>query len=255
VPGFSKLLLIAESPVFRKVLAGILSAHADQVIEAASAREGRRRIAEHADISLVLSEVAMRDGSGFQLLEYVGSLGDPKPRVILLTARPAQEEAERAFHMGAIGYLGKPISLQEIHRLWKERTGPVRETARRVRSLGRALLIDAADGEPREDDVCHLAWEIRNVSYTGAFLETRAPLPVGTRFRLALDLESARGQVDAEVVRVQEPSWRCAGGVGIAFRDFGAGTEKLLFDYIAGATKNLDGRTAPLLKRSLTASS
>jgi CheY-like chemotaxis protein len=255
VPGFSKLLLIAESPVFRKVLGGVLSSHADQVLNAASAREGRQKIAEHADISLVLSEAAMRDGSGFQLLEYVASLGDPKPRVILLAARPAQEEVERAVNMGAIGILGKPVSLQEIHRLWKESEGLTRDTARRVRSLGQALLIDPSDAEASEDGVSHLAWGIRNVSLTGAFLETKAPLPVGTEFHLALALGSARGQVMAEVVRVQEPSWRSVGGVAIAFRDFGEGTEELLSDYIAQAMRSPAERTAPLLARSGTASS
>jgi CheY-like chemotaxis protein len=109
VSRFSKLLLIAESLVFRDVLGGVLRSHADQVLTAASAREGRRKVAENADISLVLSEVAMSDGDAFQLLEYVASLGDPKPSVILLTARPAEEEARRAANMGAIGYLGKPI--------------------------------------------------------------------------------------------------------------------------------------------------
>ena len=35
------------------------------------------------------------------------------------------------------------------------------------------------------------------------------------------------------MVRVQDPSWRCVGGVGINFNDFGNDTERLLSDYIA----------------------
>ena len=64
----------------------------------------------------------MSDGDGFQLLEHVAP-ASPSP-VILLAARQAEEEARRAANMGAIGYLGKPISLQETHRLWKESEGP-----------------------------------------------------------------------------------------------------------------------------------
>ena len=154
---FSKLLVIAESRVFRKVMATILRTHADQVLTAGSARDGRLRVAEHADVSLVLSEVALSDGSGFQLLEYVASLGGPKPGVILVAGRYAEEEAQRAARLGAIGYLAKPISLPEIYRLWKETRGPIRQTTRRVRSLGRALLIDARDGDAREGGVSHLA--------------------------------------------------------------------------------------------------
>jgi CheY-like chemotaxis protein len=245
VTRFSKLLVIAESPVFREVLAGVLRSHADQVLTAATARAGRRRIAEHADISLVLSEAAMSDGDGLRLLEYVASLGDPKPAVILLAARPSEEEARRALNMGAMGYLGKPISLQEIYRLWKENGSATQQTARRVRSLGQALLIDPRDPETSQDGVSHLVWDIRNVSLTGAFLETKAPLPVRTELHLALALGGAKGRVRAQVVRVQEPSWRCVGGVGIVFSGFGNGTEKMLSDYIARAESVPTEREAP----------
>ena len=244
---FAKLLVIAESPVFRAVLGGVLRSHADQVLTASSARMGRQRIAEHADISLVLSETVLSDGDGFQLLEYVASLGDPKPAVILLAARPSEEEASRAANMGAIGYLEKPISLQEIYRLWKETRDTTQEAAQRVRSLGRALLVDPGDPEAGRNGVSHLAWDIRNVSLTGAFLETKAPLPISTEFHLALALGSATGRVKAQVVRVQEPSWRCVGGVGIVFSDFGNGTEQLLSDYIAGAMTDSAELDAPVL--------
>jgi DNA-binding response OmpR family regulator len=189
----------------------------------------------------------MSDGDGFQLLEYVASLGEPKPAVILVAARPSKEEAGRAVNMGAIGYLEKPISLQDIYRLWKEKGNPSQEAARRVRSLGQALLIDPGDPESARNGVSHLAWDIRNVSLTGAFLETKAPLPVNTEFHLALALGSATGRVRAQVVRVQEPSWRCVGGVGIVFNDFGNGTEQLLSDYIAETLRDSADLDAPKL--------
>jgi len=251
VSRFSKLLLIAKSLVFRDVLGGVLRSHADQVLTAASAREGRRKVAENADISLVLSEVTMSDGDAFQLLEYVASLGDPKPSVILLASRPAEEEARRAANMGAIGYLGKPISLQEIYRLWKESGETTRATARRVRSLGQALLIDPSDPAAEQNGVSLLAWDVRNVSLTGAFLETKAPLPVRTELHLDLALGSATGRVRAEVVRVQEPSWRCVGGVGIAFRDFAQGTQQLLTDYIDRAMSGSTDLPAPVPGRDI----
>jgi CheY-like chemotaxis protein len=247
VTRFAKLLVIAESLVFREMLSGVLRSHADQVLTAASARAGRQKIAENADISLVLSEAAVSDGDGFQLLEYLASLGEPKPAVILLAARPSEEEARRAANMGAIGYLGKPISLQEVYRLWKETAGATQEAARRVRSLGRALLIDPNDPEAGQNGVSHLAWDIRNMSLTGAFLETKGPLPVNTELHLTLDLGSATGRVKAQVIRVQEPSWRCVGGVGIIFSDFGKGTEQLLSDYIAQASRGSAELDAPVL--------
>jgi CheY-like chemotaxis protein len=251
VHRFSKLLVIAQSAVFRDVLARVLRPHADQVLTAPTVREGSQRIAEHADLSLVLSESLVSDGDGFQVLEYVASLGDPKPRVILVATRPVEEEARRAIGMGAIGYLGKPIALREIDRLWKESEGLIRETATRVRSLGKALLIDPSRGAASEAAIFHLAWDIRNLSLTGAFLETKAPIPVHTVLHLVLSLAGATGHVKAEVIRVQEPSWRCAGGVGIVFREFTEGTKELLADYVALATRSPAGSSARLLEPSV----
>jgi hypothetical protein len=130
--------------------------------------------------------------------------------------------------------------------LWKENEGITEEAARRVRSLGRALLIDPSDPEAGQNGVSHLAWDIRNVSLTGAFLD-KAPLPVSTELHLTLDLGSAKGRVKAQVIRVQEPSWRCVGGVGIIFSDFGKGTEQLLSDYIAQASRGSAELDAPVL--------
>ena len=248
---FTNLLVIAESAVFREVLARVLKSHADQVLTAATAQAGRQRIAEHPDLSLVLSESLMSDGNGFQLLEYVASLGEPKPHVILLVTKPVEEEARRAIRMGAIGYLGKPISLGEIYRLWKENDGLIRETATRVRSLGQALLIDPSEVGRSGRGISHLTWGIRNLSVTGAFLETKAPLPISTELYLALALGSARGDVKAEVVRVQEPSWRCAGGVGIVFKDFAEGTKELLSGYIALAATSPAESTAQVPESSV----
>ena len=254
MPRFSKLLVIAESPVFREVLSGILSSHADQVLTTASAREGRQRIAEHADISLVLSDAAMSDGNALQLLEYIASLGDPKPGVILVAAQPGRRGPARLQH-GCDG-----ISSRSRLRC-RRSTGCGKKARARPRSPRAefdgcdGLLVDPHNGEANGDGVSHLAWDIRNVSLTGAFLETKAPLPVKTELHLALDLGRAKGRVKAEVVRVQEPSWRCVGGVGIAFREFGRGPKELLSEYIARATNGPAGLSAPQLAPSGAASS
>ncbi|HEX4824402.1 MAG TPA: TIR domain-containing protein [Candidatus Polarisedimenticolaceae bacterium] len=63
------------------------------------------------------------------------------------------------------------------------------------------------------------AMRIVNLSTSGAFLETAGPAPdPGERLELHLRL---RGDLlvflEAEVVRVQEPSWKKIGGVGVKF--------------------------------------
>ena len=79
-------------------------------------------------------------------------------------------------------------------------------------SFGKALLI-----EPSEAHGTPLAFEIHDLSVSGAFLETQGPVPVGTEIQLALILGEETLDVRARVVRIQEPSWANVAGVGVRF--------------------------------------
>jgi hypothetical protein len=98
-------------------------------------------------------------------------------------------------------------------------------TARRTRrrSHGRAVREDQGDSP---------AWSIRDLSATGAFLETKAPLEIGTQFDLSLILGTAVIQVMARVVRTQEASARSACGAGIEFMRLSDGAKTFLESYI-----------------------
>ncbi len=104
--------------------------------------------------------------------------------------------------------------------------GEAPNIARRVRrrTLGRAI---------REDPIAESAWSIRDVSITGAFLETSAPLPVGSELELALVFGTAVIHVTARVIRVQEPAWGQVGGVGIEFTRLRGDSQQFLESYIA----------------------
>ena len=97
--------------------------------------------------------------------------------------------------------------------------------ARRIRrrTLGRAIREDPS-GEP--------GWGIRDLSTTGAFLETKARLEVGAEFDLSLIFGTAVVHVVARVVRIQEPSWQHVGGAGVQFIRLSKGTEAFLESYI-----------------------
>lgn len=228
----SKILVVDDSNVFREMLSTVLSARCEKVLSARNCAEGRRMVEETPDLDLVIADVVMPDASGFVLLEYVASLPRARrPDVILVTARPDPEAATMAERMGAAGYLGKPVSVPEVARLLRRRKAKRWNAARRVRrrSLGHAHLSD-----PRRLD-SQLVWDIRDVSVTGAFLETTGPVPVGTELELALVFGPALARVRARVVRVQEPTWEDAGGVGVEFTEFYEGSRDLLEGYIAEA--------------------
>ncbi len=230
--GLSKLLVVDDSRVFRKMMKTIFLPHWEQILLASTCQEGKKKVAENRDLSVTLVDVFMPDGDGFQLLEYISELDDPKPLVILLTARPVDEDAERAADLGAIGYLAKPISYRDIAWTLTQHQGTTSVAARRVRcrSLGKAFLVD-----PRGKERLHLAWDIRDLSIGGAFLETNGPVPVGTNLELELQLGRETVRVQVEVIRLQEPSWAQVGGVWVLFHGLDGSTRRVLDAYIFNA--------------------
>ena len=99
------------------------------------------------------------------------------------------------------------------------------KVARRVRRrpLGKALRTAQAKDN----------WNIRDLSVTGAFIEARGPIPVGTELELSLVFGAMVIHVEARVVRVQEPSWEKVGGIGVAFTNLPTNSKSFLEIYIA----------------------
>ena len=232
----SKLLVVGDSAVLRDMLRFVFSAHADRVLTARSVSDAEQQIAEQCDIEVVIADVNLPDADGFRLLNLLTALEDPKPRVILLASDPSETESSRAFQHGAIGYLAKPIALHDITATLKQQRGQWNGSRRpRRRSDGRACVMDPVPLQAAEQQGCpQIFWYIRDVGETGAFLETEAPVPVGTKLNLSLDVDTASILVTAKVVRVQEPSWGASGGVGVHFVDYGLGAQTDLARYVAG---------------------
>jgi c-di-GMP-binding flagellar brake protein YcgR len=62
-----------------------------------------------------------------------------------------------------------------------------------------------------------LCWDLYDVSMTGAFVQTGGPLDPGTRLHLEIIFGKEVVRLQAEVVRVQEPTWQHVGGIGVRF--------------------------------------
>lgn len=209
----AKVLVVDGSETFRQLMQVLLSPYAGRVLAARGLHDACAQITEHADTSLVLSDVRLPDGDGFAILSRVRELAEPRPRVLLLSTRPNPDDEQRAGALGALGYLCKPITLQDIRRACKDGNLVPRVRARRP-SVGKALLMD-----PGASRGASLAFEIHDLSVSGAFLATHGPVPVGTELRLSLMLGDESLDVTARVVRIQEPSWANVAGVGVRFDD------------------------------------
>ena len=65
---------------------------------------------------LVLSDVHLPGGSGFELLSWIRTRWSRLP-VLLWTSLPHPEGAREALDRGADGYMGKPRDLAGYHRI------------------------------------------------------------------------------------------------------------------------------------------
>jgi len=223
-----KVLIVDGSVVVRQLLEVLLAPHCAAVLSTEASGEAKRLIAEQDDLSLVLCNMLTPDGTGFDVLSHVQSLGSPKPKVVLLAAHPSSADRQRALEAGALGYLAMPFSFRALRELLTQGPGWSRKAPRRTpRPLARAALCEDAGNAPL------VAWEVRDLSVSGALLKTHAPLALGTKIELALELGNHVVRIASEVVRVQEPSWADDGGVAVRFIDVCREERTLLEAFIA----------------------
>lgn len=218
---WDEVLIVDDSTVYRQLMETLLAPYAGSVLTAESASQAIERIDAHPDIELILCDYVMADDDGLAVLEHLAAMPEPKPRVLMVTGHPSEAVAQRSRELGAVGYLEKPTSVRKIIRA-------LRRTARNERRLvnprwrcpGRAHLLDDGDG--------HVIWDVYNISETGAFLETKGPIPVGSELELRLEIRGRKAEVTARVVRIQEPSWMDVGGVGVEFVAIDAEAEEAI---------------------------
>lgn len=205
-------LIVDGSPVARSLLARLLRSYCRETVELGSREEAKLALSRHRNLSLVLLDAGV-GGDGLELLEDLARSAAARPPVIVLTSHPDLEEETRASLLGAIGYLAKPVSLREILRTLRGSEGPFAPALPRVRAqaIAQAVVMDP------ETKLEEIAWDIWDMSVSGALVSSHAPIPAGTRLQVRLQLGDEVVPVEAEVVRAQEPSWGVVPGVGVAF--------------------------------------
>lgn len=213
----------------------VLMPHSNETHLASDLNEARQFLSSAAPLDLAICDLGAPGGAGLELLEEVAAMSEPRPDVVLVATRIDEDDRAAALAMGARGYLGKPISYHDIVAALKQSTGSTAVRAPRRRHGGPAYVLSIdAEIEPVQSADTQLHLRARDVSTTGAFLETEAPLPIGSRVDLVLDIAGATVRVTGRVVRVQEPSWGLTGGVGVAFLDAEPTAATALDAFVAG---------------------
>lgn len=182
------IVIVDDERLARNELQRLLNAHEDVCVvgEAACVADGIRAV-ERMEPDLVLLDVQMPDGSGFDLLQ---ALSAPPP-VVFTTAH--DQHAVRAFQVSALDYLLKPIEPELLARaLDKQRRRMMLapEAAAQAPAEGRIFI---QDGER-----CWLV-ELERImlfesegNYTRLYFDGQRPLLLRSLVQLEARLDQTR---------------------------------------------------------------
>jgi DNA-binding NarL/FixJ family response regulator len=102
-----RVVVVDDDTHVRRVIAQELMADARTLMvgEAGSLREGRRLVREH-DFDVILVDLNLGDGRGYDLIAYAKEVRSSAEAVVV-SVLEADEDAMRAFELGASGFLVK----------------------------------------------------------------------------------------------------------------------------------------------------
>jgi two-component system response regulator AtoC len=108
----SSVMVVDDEPGIRTALRANFLRHGWRVETASSVREAIRNF-EGRDFDLVVTDIRMPDGTGMEVMRSVRQ-SSPGTAVILLTAYGSVPDAVTAMRDGALDYVTKPISFDQL---------------------------------------------------------------------------------------------------------------------------------------------
>ena len=110
-----KILIIDDDTRNIFALTAVLKAKKYTCLSASSARSGFNLIENDTNIAIVLMDMMMPDMDGYQAMAKMRDI--PKLKdipVIAVTAQAMVGDKERCLAAGAVGYVSKPIDIDEL---------------------------------------------------------------------------------------------------------------------------------------------
>jgi DNA-binding NtrC family response regulator len=171
IDSASRVLVVDDEPGIRMALRANFVRHGWQVETASCVREANR-ILEASDFDLIVSDVRMPDGTGMEVMRSASQLS-PGAAVILLTAYGSVPDAVTAMRDGALDYLTKPVSFDQLQTI-------------AAKVMHRAKVITIADPAPNGAIVG------RSPALLGAIQRARAAASTGAD--VLIEAESGTGK-------------------------------------------------------------
>ncbi|HZU14951.1 MAG TPA: response regulator [Chloroflexota bacterium] len=157
--GRGQVLVVDDEPDIVDFLTTVLR---DEGYDAASARDGIEALAKirQSPPTLVVLDLMMPRKSGFDVLDGLREEPvNPRPSIIVLSAKSTHEDVLNALEKGADDFIPKPFDLEDLLlriRVWMERTHPLEAHDETLRIytlspfrvlLGDTLLFDEDMGD------------------------------------------------------------------------------------------------------------
>lgn len=158
VPTSRAVLVVEDDPRFARILHDLAHERGFQALLASTAEEGLALAEEHRPSAVIL-DIRLPDHTGFSVLDRLKR--SPRTRHIPVHVISVHEAPEAVLSMGAVGYLTKPASREQLVEAFNRLESRLAQTVRRV------LVVE--DDAVQREAVCHLL--------AGDGVET---VPVGT---------------------------------------------------------------------------
>jgi len=155
----SSVLVVDDEPGIRTALRANFQRHGWRVETASSVREAIRNL-EGKEFDLVVTDMRMPDGTGMEVMRSARDLA-PGTAVILLTAYGSVPDAVNAMRDGALDYLTKPISFEQLQSV-------AAKVMHRARQLAETEPAPAGDIVGRSPLLMRAIQRARAAASTGA---------------------------------------------------------------------------------------
>jgi DNA-binding response OmpR family regulator len=173
VESSRKVLVVDPDPSTRREIRAACEQDGYRVLEADGAAEAMRQV-EHSRPNLVLLEVTLPDGSGFDVCRDVRKM-DPVVPLIMMSSRSDEIDVVVALEIGADDYVTKPLRLRElVARMTAHlrRTRSESAEAMRSRLEFRDLVIDVNERRTyrsgKEVELTHTEFDLLTFLATNA---------------------------------------------------------------------------------------
>ncbi len=111
----NRILILDDNPAVREVLKRHLENKGYTVLAVATGAEALE-IAEIPSFKIVLLDLGLKDMPGMEVLKRLKQKR-PEIAIIVVTGCHEEEEAKRAFELGALDYITKPVDFNSLFRV------------------------------------------------------------------------------------------------------------------------------------------